>query len=72
MNFQLVFIELFELFFTFRINQIANFRIEWNEFRTNPISDNLTPTSSWSRIERIEFESIFNEFFKYFLPFRIS
>ena len=34
-NFELIFIEFFELLFTFRINQITNFRIEWisNEFQ---------------------------------------
>ena len=45
---------------------------ESNEFRTNPISDNLTPTSSWSLIEGIEFELIFIEFFEYFWPFQID
>ena len=34
-NFELIFIEFFELFFTF---QIIHFRIESNEFRTNPAS----------------------------------
>ena len=32
-NFKLIFIEFFELFFTFRINRILNFRIELNESR---------------------------------------
>ena len=39
-NFELIFIEFFEYFLPFRINRIANFRIESNEFRTN---SNLTP-----------------------------
>ena len=39
-NFELKFIEFFELFLPFRINRIVNFRIESNEFRTN---SNLTP-----------------------------
>ena len=42
-NFELIFIEFFELFFTFRIDRIINFRTESNEFRTNPASENLTP-----------------------------
>ena len=65
-NFELNFIEFFEYFFTFRINRIANFRIESNEFRTNPISENLTLAYSWSGIERIEFKLIFIEFFEFF------
>ena len=59
-------------FFTFRINRIANFQIESNEFRTNPFSDNLTPTCSWNWIKRIEFKSIFIEVFEYFLQFWIN
>ena len=39
-NFELIFIEFFEYFLPFRINRIANFWIESNEFRTN---SNLTP-----------------------------
>ena len=39
-NFELIFIEFFEYFLPFRINRIANFRIESNKFRTN---SNLTP-----------------------------
>ena len=52
MNFTLIFIELFEYFLPFRINQIANFRIELNEFWTN---SNLTPPlmSSWSQIRNV-------------------
>ena len=69
MNFELKF---FESFFTFSINWITNFQIESNEFRTNPISDNLTLSSSWSWIKRIEFKSILVKFFGYFLPFRIN
>ena len=37
-NFELICIHFFEYFFTFQINRIANFRIESNEFRTNPSS----------------------------------
>ena len=43
-NFELKIIEFFELFLPFRINRIVNFRIESNEFRTNP---NLTPPLIW-------------------------
>ena len=43
-NFELIFIEFFELFFTFRINRIINFRIESNEFRTNPASEKFDST----------------------------
>ena len=39
-NFELKFIEFFELFLPFRINRTVNFRIELTEFRTNP---SLTP-----------------------------
>ena len=38
-NFKLILIKFFELFFTFRINRIITFRIESNEFRTNPASE---------------------------------
>ena len=65
-NKELNFIEFLELFFTFRINLNANFQIESNKFWTNRISDNLSPTSSWSQKERIEFESVFIKFFEYF------
>ena len=30
---------IFRIIFTFRINRIINFRIESNEFRTNPASE---------------------------------
>ena len=53
----------------FRINWIANFRIESNEFQTNPISENVTPPYDWSRIEGIKFELIFTEFFNVFSLF---
>ena len=43
-NFELIFIKVFELFFTFRINRIINFRIESNEFRTNPASEKFDTT----------------------------
>ena len=66
------FYRIFKLFFTFRINWIINFRIESNEFRMNPISDDLTLTSSWSRIEWIKFKLNFIKFFQCFLPFRIN
>ena len=59
------------IIFAFSNHRIANFRIESNEFRTNPISENLTPAYSWSRIKRIEFEIIFIEVFELFLFFRI-
>ena len=42
--FELIFIEFFELFFTFRINRIINFWIESNEFRTNPASEKFDST----------------------------
>ena len=38
------FIEFIELFFSFRINRIINFRIESNEFRTNPSSEKFDST----------------------------
>ena len=43
-NFELIFIKFFEYFLPFRINRIANFRIESNEFRTN---SDLTPPLRW-------------------------
>ena len=54
-NFDLIFIEFFELFFTFRINRIINFRIESNEFQTNPASEKFESTLQLesNRIERI-------------------
>ena len=39
-NFESIFIQFFQLFFIFRIIQIANFWIESNKFQTN---SNLTP-----------------------------
>ena len=71
-NFELIFIEFLELLFIFWINRIANSRIKSNKFQLNPTSVNLTPTYSWSRIERIKFELIFIKSFKYFLPFWIN
>ena len=38
-NFESIFIEFFELFFTFPINQIINFGVESNKFRKNPASE---------------------------------
>ena len=58
-NFELILIEFFKYFFTFRMNQNVNFQIELNEFRMNPDSENLTPYS-WSQMDRIEFGSIFH------------
>ena len=71
----------FRIDFTNQSN--CDFLIELNEFQTNferisnkfwtdLISDNLTPTCSWSQIEQIEFELIFIEFFEYFLSFRTN
>ena len=62
-NFELILIEFFKYFFTFRMNQNVNFQIELNEFRMNPDSENLTPYS-WSQMDRIEFGSIFHWIFK--------
>ena len=65
-NFELIFIEFFELFFTFRINRIINFRIESNEFRTNPASEKFDSIYSWSRIESNEFRINFHRIFRIF------
>ena len=43
-NFELIFIEFFELFFTFRINRIIDFWIESNKFRSNPASEKFDST----------------------------
>ena len=43
-SFELIFIKFFELFFTFQINRIINFRIKSNEFRTNPASEKFEST----------------------------
>ena len=59
MNYELIFIKFFELFFTFWINQIINFPIHPNEFRTNP-------SYSWSRNELKEFQINFHRIFRIF------
>ena len=70
-NFELIIVEFFELFFTFLINRIINFRIE-------RISDKSSIWKIWLHpIVGVEsnltnFELIFIEFFEHFLPFRIN
>ena len=62
-EFWIDYFQFLEYFFTFWINRIVNFRIEWNKFWTNPISENLT---------KPQIKSIFIKFFEYFLHFRIN
>ena len=66
----MIFIKFFELFFTFWINRIINFRIKSNEFRLNferiQHLKNLTPPYSWSRIESCEFQINFHRIFRIF------
>ena len=71
MNLESIFIEFFELFFTFPINRIINFRIELNE---SSIWKNLTPPIYVVGVElnQTNFELIFIQFFKYFRHFRIN
>ena len=70
-NFELIFIEFFQLFFIFWINRFINFRIESN--RTN--FERIQHLKIWLhpiigvKSNRTNFELIFIEFFVYFLPF---
>ena len=69
-NIELIFMDFFNFFSRFESMDLKIFELK--EFQTNPISDNLNPTSSWSGIKWIKFELIFIEFFEYLLPFRIN
>ena len=67
-NFKLNFIKFLEYFFSpFELIELYIF--ESNKFQTNPVSENLTPAYSWSRIK---FKLIFIKFFKVSLPFQIN
>ena len=52
-------------FFTFRINRIANFPIRSNEFRMNPISDNLKQPVNGVKSNLKNFHCMFWMFFAF-------
>ena len=65
-NFELIFVEFFELFFTVRINRIMNFRIERISNESSIWKIWLHPAYSWSRIESNEFRIGFHWIFRIF------
>ena len=66
--FELIFIEFFEYFFTFRINQIFNIRNE--RISNKSIFWKFDSTLSWSWIKQIQFKLVVIEFFEFFCPFK--